>query len=94
MNIPFIPNNHIIRETDVSREKPIRKISGATNNIDQATIGEESKTVSRLLNQLRNIQRSVQPDLKTLKQRILAGTYNPSPEDIARAILFGPPRTG
>jgi hypothetical protein len=92
MDIPIIPANFHVREIDMTRDMSPRKLELVPLQYDSAIIGEEGRMVSKLLTQLRQVQKAVQPDLEVLKKRIINGTYNPSSEDIARAILFGPPK--
>lgn len=92
MNIPMIPKNHSIRDSEPSREVASGKPSSLLNAQDQVSIGEESKIVSRLISRLKEIQNAERPDLESLKDQIESGEYKPSAIEIARAILFGPPK--
>jgi anti-sigma28 factor (negative regulator of flagellin synthesis) len=92
MNIPMIPKNHSIRDTEPSREVASGTAADPVNAQDKVSIGEESRIVSRLVSRLKEIQNAERPDLESLKNQIKSGEYKPSAIEIARAILFGPPR--
>ncbi len=62
MNIPMIPKNLPIRETEQSREVSQNKSMSRENMKDTVSIGEESKVVSRLLSQLKELQNTKRPD--------------------------------
>ncbi len=92
MNIPMIPKNHSIRDTEPSSEPASGKVSDSVDAQDKVSIGEESRVVSRLVSRLKEIQNVERPDLESLKNQIESGDYKPSAIEIARAILFGPPK--
>jgi anti-sigma28 factor (negative regulator of flagellin synthesis) len=93
MNIPMIPKNYSIRDTEPLRESASGKVPGSVSAQDKVSIGEESRIVSRLISRLKEIQNAERPDLESLKNQIDSGEYKPSAVDIAKAILFGSPKT-
>jgi len=62
------------------------------NYEDSISICEEGRVASRLLFELKKIQNNENPTLEDLKQRIQNGTYEVSSEEIAKSILYGPPK--
>lgn len=87
MNIPIIPKNPNIRETEPSRDTAVKKTLAPRCTEDKVSIGEDSKLASRLIDKLKATQTSPKNDIEELKKQVSEGTYNPSSNDIAKAIL-------
>lgn len=92
MFIAEIPHISLARETESARGIcPNKGISGP-NYEDSVSICEEGRVLSRLTLELKKIQSKENPSLEELKQKILNGTYDVPSEEIAKAILYGPPK--
>jgi len=91
--IPEIPNINHIRETESNKETTRIKSQISISISDNVTIDEESRFVARLIDHLKKLQLNRDSSIDELKQKIQNGEYNPSSEEIAKAILYGPPRT-
>jgi anti-sigma28 factor (negative regulator of flagellin synthesis) len=89
--ISEIPHISIAREIENNRSSLPTKTTAAPNYEDSVSICEEGRAVSKLTLELKKIQNIKDPSLEDLKQRIANGTYDVSSEDIAKAILYGPP---
>ena len=87
MNIPIIPKNINIRETELSRDTKTKKSPETFTTKDKVSIGADSKLASRLVEKLKKTQTTEKTGIEELKKQIDAGTYNPSSNDIAKAIL-------
>lgn len=93
MNIPNIPNNHTIHKSDSTKDTVHRKTNPVSDKRDVAEIGEESRILAKLKAQLKQLQNNVNPELEKLQHKIMMGTYSVSSEQIARAVLYGSPKS-
>jgi anti-sigma28 factor (negative regulator of flagellin synthesis) len=90
--IAEIPHISLAREIDSSRGTIQAKGALAPNYEDSVSICEEGRAVSKLLVEMNKLQKKENPSIEELKQKVHDGTYDVSSEEIAKAILYGPPK--
>ena len=92
MNIPMIPKNLQVSETEQSCNVSQSKSSSKQIAKDTVSIDNDSRILSRLISRLKEIQNTELTDIESIKTEIESDLYKPTPADIAHAILYGPPK--